>query len=91
MPELYFIKNRPLEPEALCAKRFREQGTCLFTITTARKHFLTAPRLLTAAIYYNYLNWGTEKSRVTLVAVTVITNVLENVALLMVTFQISRK
>lgn len=44
----------------------------------------SGPRLLTAAIYYNYLNWGTDNARVPLVAVTVITNILENVALLLV-------
>ena len=32
----------------------------------------SGPRLLTAAIYYNYLNWGTDNARVPLVAVTVI-------------------
>jgi hypothetical protein len=44
----------------------------------------SAPRLLTAAVYYNYLNWGTDYSREMIVSVTVLTNVFENIALLLV-------
>ena len=46
----------------------------------------SAPRLLTAAVYYKYLNWGTENTRGTVVIITIVSNILENISLLMVKF-----